>query len=75
MYVVLLASRARATPVLTTICPLVVRLFLGVGRAHGPENACLGRIIPPLLPVAHHLLRLRVPQYLATPCFHASSRR
>jgi hypothetical protein len=69
--------RARAQPLFLfkPYCPLVVRLFLGVGRPHSPENACLGRVVSSLLPIAHHLLRLRVPRYLAAPYFYAGTRR
>ena len=49
----------------------VLRLLFGVGRAHGPKNPRLGRVDPSLLALVHHLLRLRVPRYLATSYFHA----
>ena len=69
--------RARAQPLflLKPYYLLVVRLFLGVGRPHSPENPRLGRVVSSLLPIAHHFLRLRVPRYLATPYVYADARR
>ena len=54
---------------------LVLRLLFGVGRALGPKNPRFGRVVPSLLTLVYHLLRLRVPRYLATSYFHARACR
>jgi len=50
-------------------------VLFGVGRDHGAENSHLGRIVPSLLTVARHLLRLCVPRCLAIAHFHAGASR
>ncbi len=54
---------------------IAIRVLFGVGRDYGAENPHLGRIVPSLLTVARHLLRLRVPRCLAISHFHAGASR
>ena len=49
----------------TAVCGL-----LGVGDCYRPESARVGYFVPPLLTLAWHFVRLRLPRYLATAYFH-----
>jgi hypothetical protein len=52
-----------------------MRVLFGVGRDYGAENPRLGCIVPSLLAVARHLLRLCVLRCLAAAYFHAGASR
>ena len=40
---------------------IAIRVLFGVGRDHGAQNPRLGGVVPSILAVARHLLRLSVP--------------
>jgi hypothetical protein len=47
--------------------------LLGVSHRYRPESSRFGYLIPSILTLAWHLLRLRLPKHVATAYFHPVS--